>query len=202
NSELATFWNLTPAKLPSTSLLKPVPEQPWNRAFGQNLSTNGIYNPPPPTIIAGSGGASNCATGSAAPVGSFASCTAGYPKPSWQSGKGVPADGVRDLPDVSLFAAAGENNSSYPICAFQGECVVTNGGTSLLLAGGTSASSPAMAGIMALVNQKFGAQGQANFVHQRQDRKSTRLNSSHRTISYAVFCLKKKKKKTYTKKQS
>src|SRR5207248_10505696 len=27
------------------------------------------------------------------------------------------------------------------------------------------------------------------------DRKSTRLNSSHRTISYAVFCLKKKKKR-------
>src|SRR2546422_5383598 len=30
------------------------------------------------------------------------------------------------------------------------------------------------------------------------DRKSTRLNSSHGYISYAVFCLKKKKKKTYT----
>src|SRR5207248_8321517 len=30
---------------------------------------------------------------------------------------------------------------------------------------------------------------------QKADRKSTRLNSSHRTISYAVFCLKKKKKK-------
>src|SRR5947208_4998963 len=28
------------------------------------------------------------------------------------------------------------------------------------------------------------------------DRKSTRLNSSHQIISYAVFCLKKKKKKT------
>src|SRR3712207_7359911 len=28
----------------------------------------------------------------------------------------------------------------------------------------------------------------------RQDRKSTRLNSSHANISYAVFCLKKKKK--------
>src|SRR5437763_15269973 len=28
----------------------------------------------------------------------------------------------------------------------------------------------------------------------RQDRKSTRLNSSHRCISYAVFCLKKKNK--------
>src|SRR5436853_1539954 len=33
-----------------------------------------------------------------------------------------------------------------------------------------------------------------------QDRKSTRLNSSHLGISYAVFCLKKKKKKKHTKK--
>src|SRR5476649_3023675 len=31
-----------------------------------------------------------------------------------------------------------------------------------------------------------------------QDRKSTRLNSSHTVISYAVFCLKKKKDKTVT----
>src|SRR5690349_24799481 len=31
--------------------------------------------------------------------------------------------------------------------------------------------------------------------HVREDRKSTRLNSSHVEISYAVFCLKKKKKK-------
>src|SRR3712207_7138967 len=30
--------------------------------------------------------------------------------------------------------------------------------------------------------------------HRRGDRKSTRLNSSHANISYAVFCLKKKKK--------
>src|SRR5258707_12174704 len=32
---------------------------------------------------------------------------------------------------------------------------------------------------------------------QRRDRKSTRLNSSHANISYAVFCLKKKKKTTH-----
>src|SRR5258708_24929087 len=31
----------------------------------------------------------------------------------------------------------------------------------------------------------------------REDRKSTRLNSSHQIISYAVFCLKKKKKKQH-----
>src|SRR5207248_10148788 len=33
-----------------------------------------------------------------------------------------------------------------------------------------------------------------SLVRAEGDRKSTRLNSSHRTISYAVFCLKKKKK--------
>src|SRR5437762_10663427 len=36
---------------------------------------------------------------------------------------------------------------------------------------------------------------EAQFVNWIRDRKSTRLNSSHRCISYAVFCLKKKKKK-------
>src|SRR2546427_12211701 len=34
----------------------------------------------------------------------------------------------------------------------------------------------------------------------KADRKSTRLNSSHSQISYAVFCLKKKKKKTHARK--
>src|SRR5258708_34018628 len=33
------------------------------------------------------------------------------------------------------------------------------------------------------------------YAHTGGDRKSTRLNSSHQIISYAVFCLKKKKKK-------
>src|SRR5689334_23439248 len=35
---------------------------------------------------------------------------------------------------------------------------------------------------------------EARFVINKGDRKSTRLNSSHSSISYAVFCLKKKKK--------
>src|SRR5205807_2711147 len=35
-----------------------------------------------------------------------------------------------------------------------------------------------------------------------RDRKSTRLNSSHLVISYAVFCLKKKKTKNYKKKHT
>src|SRR5437762_12382457 len=39
------------------------------------------------------------------------------------------------------------------------------------------------------------AAGATGSIGGHEDRKSTRLNSSHRCISYAVFCLKKKKKK-------
>src|SRR5688572_32768062 len=38
-------------------------------------------------------------------------------------------------------------------------------------------------------------EGTDTMEHEQADRKSTRLNSSHSQISYAVFCLKKKKKK-------
>ena len=119
--------------------------------------------------MAGSGGASSCVQGIANPDGSF-TCTAGYPNPSWQSGTGVPADQVRDLPDVSLFAANGYNFSAYPICDNPFDCVSGGAvdpytGITVDVVGGTSASSPAMAGIMALVNQATKSrQGQANFV--------------------------------------
>src|SRR5699024_12368986 len=42
---------------------------------------------------------------------------------------------------------------------------------------------------------KVNSEGFLNFL---RDRKSTRLNSSHVSISYAVFCLKKKNKRIYT----
>src|SRR5436189_3001397 len=42
---------------------------------------------------------------------------------------------------------------------------------------------------------------ESNLPPEAEDRKSTRLNSSHRCISYAVFCLKKKKKNTKTYKR-
>src|SRR3712207_7738914 len=44
------------------------------------------------------------------------------------------------------------------------------------------------------VRQVTGSSISSFFVEQPQDRKSTRLNSSHANISYAVFCLKKKTK--------
>src|SRR2546422_3672214 len=53
-------------------------------------------------------------------------------------------------------------------------------------------------GVLTLVGAQEQAAGHAEMHHQvaaaaQRDRKSTRLNSSHGYISYAVFCLKKKK---------
>src|SRR5438067_7212829 len=48
-------------------------------------------------------------------------------------------------------------------------------------------------GAFAKRRRKWGVLGEA--CYQSQDRKSTRLNSSHVSISYAVFCLKKKKRR-------
>src|SRR5258708_22830526 len=48
--------------------------------------------------------------------------------------------------------------------------------------------------LVALIAQQFAATGQSD---RRRDRKSTRLNSSHQIISYAVFCLKKKRRQSH-----
>jgi subtilase family serine protease len=151
----ATLWNQTNDS-DLGSLKAPLPEQVWNDYLG--LDAVNLY-PGNNGDIAAGGGASSCAVQS-----SSETCTSGYAKPSWQTGTGVPADGVRDLPDVSLFASNGANLSATPICAFEGECAPgANSESEIYLVGGTSASSPAMAGIMALINQKYGRQGQANF---------------------------------------
>ena len=63
-----------------------------------------------------------------------------FAKPTWQTGPGVPNDGARDVPDIS-FSAAGHD--AYFI-TFQGLI----GGV-----GGTSASAPSFAGVLALLNQ-------------------------------------------------
>ncbi|HVR07788.1 MAG TPA: S53 family peptidase [Thermoanaerobaculia bacterium] len=73
-----------------------------------------------------------------------------YAKPSWQSAPGVPADRRRDVPDVSLSAAL---HDGY-LLGLQGKIVGP--------IGGTSASSPAFAGLMALVVQAKGGARQGN----------------------------------------
>src|SRR5438105_7573556 len=49
--------------------------------------------------------------------------------------------------------------------------------------------------------RRFGRHPSDEFLDPLRDRKSTRLNSSHEWISYAVFCLKKKEKKKKQKKK-
>jgi hypothetical protein len=159
-NQIFSYWSGTPTNnTPAVSIKGVIPEQPWNDTqYGLNAyneyASSGSTN-----IVAGSGGASNC--------GIYTSTTcAPYPKPSWQSGAGVPADHARDLPDISLFAANGYNYSYYPFCASSGDCQPVAEGDTVQISGsgGTSASAPAFAGIMALINQKYGRQGQVNYV--------------------------------------
>jgi subtilase family serine protease len=148
NAQLANYWNTTPSNgAPVASIKGVIPEQPWNDSqYGLNL---GGFPGGKTSINGGGGGASTV-----------------NQKPAWQTGLGVPVDGMRDLPDVALFAADDANSSYYPICAADGDCQPASSGGAVQFTGvgGTSLSAPSFAGMMALVNQKYGPQGQANFV--------------------------------------
>jgi subtilase family serine protease len=167
--QLATYWNGTPTVTPAVSIQGYIPEQPWNDSqYGLNIFVQDPASSGSSSIAGGSGGASSAALCSAAFDSTTGACTgtsSGYPKPAWQTGFGT--DTVRDVPDVSLFAANGANASYYPVCSGDGDCQLPSGSGSLIQitgVGGTSASSPSFAAIMALVNQKYGRQGQADFV--------------------------------------
>jgi subtilase family serine protease len=162
-ASIANYWNVSNANY--VSLQKQIPEQPWNDSvFGKNLTAYAPLSNQTSTIAGGGGGKSSCIS-SSTDANYNVTCLAGYSKPAWQAGTNVPADGVRDIPDVSLFASDGSNGSSWPVCEASGECVASSSGSvGISLVGGTSASTPSMAGILALVNQKYGRLGQANFV--------------------------------------
>lgn len=154
DAQLANYWNTTATN--TTPLVNnglsikntPIPEQPWNDSqFGDNLYSyyTDISGGTDTSISAGGGGPSSI-----------------YAQPSWQSG--IAPAGARDLPDVSLFAANGVNGSYYPVCAADGDCQPATTGTVQISGyGGTSVSAPQFAAIMALVNQKYGRQGQADY---------------------------------------
>jgi len=155
-----TSWNAT-NDANFGSLKASLPEQPWDNPLGFNVTPLSVTDLEIPGG-AGGGGPSTCAQFVTA-AGQPPVCASGYAKPSWQIAPGVPADSVRDLPDVALFAANGANLSTYAICINSSQCTAGETNPSVYLVGGTSASTPAMAGIMALVKQKYGRQGQADF---------------------------------------
>ena len=119
----STYWSSSNSSTYG-SALSYVPEIPWNNSCGSVLiatyvSGSGVTYGPSGfcnssqaqkylTTVAGSGGPRGCATGVPQVKGVVGGSCAGYTKPVWQTEvSGMPADRVRDLPDVSLFAANG-----------------------------------------------------------------------------------------------
>jgi hypothetical protein len=131
-----------------------------------------------PVFNSVTGGVSGCTAGSTstgtstnpdtlAPQASINLYNNGWIKPSWQTGvTGIPTDGVRDIPDVSFFASDGFlSSSAYLICVSDvTACSYSTRSEPIAQeVGGTSVATPAMAGVMALINQKTGAsQGNPN----------------------------------------
>src|SRR5258708_6391145 len=162
-----------------------VPEIPWNNScagallstylgFGPTYGSNSLCNDPSyglslQTTVAGGGRPSACATGTPSIAGGVSGTCQGWPKPSWQRLVGNPYDGVRDTPDVSLFAADGLWSHYYVFCwsdTLNGGAACTGDPSGWSGAGGTSFSAPIMAGIQAIVNQKMRArQGNPNPVY-------------------------------------
>ncbi|HEX4321098.1 MAG TPA: protease pro-enzyme activation domain-containing protein [Acidobacteriaceae bacterium] len=136
------YWQSASGSDVISSALKYIPEQAWNEdssGCGQNDCLN-----------SGGGGAS-----------------ALFPKPTWQKNvNGIPSDGKRDVPDISLNASTGlpgylfcTSDTSFWSSQQAGSCNsgfrdATTG--DLTLAGGTSFAAPIFAGMLALINEQQG----------------------------------------------
>ena len=169
----STYWSSSNGSTYG-SALSYIPEIPWNdscasaliaeyNGFSETYGASGFCNSSTgqnyPGVVGGSGGPSACAGGTPNIPGAANGGCSGYGKPSWQAVFGNPADGVRDLPDVSLFAANGVWGHAYSICFSDtsgGGSPCTGAPSSWLGVGGTSGSAPMMAGIQALINQATG----------------------------------------------
>jgi trimeric autotransporter adhesin len=119
-----------------------IPENPWNNSTTTNttlpnnvayVNDSGFGN-----IIAGGGGVSSV-----------------YAKPAYQVSL-TPNDGFRDLPDISLLAGDGMYRAGWLVCDAT-DCQPAGGALYAHLGGGTSASAPAFAGMLALVAQAHGS---------------------------------------------
>ena len=177
----STFWNSTNGVY-YDSARSYVPEIPWNDSCASVVLANyfGFSTTSGPAgfcnsltssnkyllnVTGGSGGPSGCATGIPSVPNVVSGTCAGYAKPAYQTIFGNPSDGVRDVPDIALFAANGIWSHYYAVCYSD----TANGGSSCAGPpsgwsgfGGTSVSSPIMAGIQALINQALGSTGVGN----------------------------------------
>jgi Pro-kumamolisin, activation domain/Putative Ig domain len=140
NEGNGSYWQPAPDTDVISSALSYIPEIVWNDSSSQN------------GLDATGGGASSV-----------------YGKPTWQTGTGVPADGARDVPDISL--AASNTHDPYLVCSWLSGTTTSscqngfrNSATDVNFNayGGTSFGAPTFAGILALINQQTGSTGQGN----------------------------------------
>lgn len=172
----STYWNAVNTSN-FGSAKSYIPEIPWNSTCGSQLfalsqgvamtyGATGFCNSSLVTDDAsdyltgwaGSGGPSACATGATAVPGSgvVSGTCAGWPKPSYQIGM-TANDGVRDIPDVAMFASDSPWGHAYMVCASSpgNPCAGTTP-SEWCCWYGTSFTAPIMAGVQALVNQYTG----------------------------------------------
>jgi hypothetical protein len=135
-----------------------IPERPWNDSTSSDAAL--ADNSP---LLNG---------GVAEVVGAGGGKSVVYTKPAFQSAL-TPADGARDLPDVSLLAANGLYGALWVVCEsnliYGPDCATANGSFTSTArfsgVGGTSAATPAFSGMLAQVVQSAGSRlGQVNNV--------------------------------------
>jgi subtilase family serine protease len=120
NEQGGSYWSANTSST-GASALSYIPEMVWNDSILDQ------------SISAGGGGASQV-----------------FFKPVWQTGPGVPNDGMRDVPDISLNASDDHDNTY----------VYTDGSDAYF--GGTSVGAPCMAGIVTLLNHYLVSSGIQN----------------------------------------
>jgi hypothetical protein len=145
-----TYWSANGSNAVLTSAKSYIPEMVWNDTTFSNTNGGGLS--------AGGGGASQL-----------------WNKPAWQTGvTGIPADGKRDVPDISLNASP--DHDPYLICtqiqtaggggAYASSCQATSfylsdpgqtDNNALTAYGGTSFAAPSFAGLLAVIEQKMNA---------------------------------------------
>ncbi len=184
SSTTSTYWSSKNAANYS-SAESYIPEIPWNDScagqliattlgFATTYGSSGLCDSATArsdgllSVAGGSGGPSNCATGSPSQSGVASGSCQGYTKPSWQAGLyGNPSDGVRDIPDVSMFASNGFWGHYLVVCYSdpgrnRGGVPCTGAPSGWAGFGGTSFSAPVLAGVQALINQKMKGAPQGN----------------------------------------
>ncbi len=154
-NELKEYWGPpTGAYYGHGSALSYIPEIPWDNSCASSF--NAAYFGQPNGLTFCNTNPSEVQNG----VGGTGGKSLYFGKPSWQNigVPGVPYDGVRDQPDIALFAANGYWDHATLICMSDPEqngtpCAYNSSGAIYQAVGGTSVSAPAFASILALITQ-------------------------------------------------